>query len=165
MELLFVENERKLPDGFGTLIKNLEISFNYDFTNVKQILNFDSFTSKEKVQTLFPEDKKVGILTWSSYTYTHLNSAQTFINLMNFCTKNWIEDKLYIDGTGNLPKLIKSLFNDGKLTLRHCEMLNNNYIITRNEDFEFCRLKINVPDKNTDIFSFQQLDKDFFNTI
>lgn len=165
-KIIFIDNETKeISEGWGDLEAVTDFLDNNGFFNffkedeIIPIYNFYHDIDKEKAYELLFDDSNI-ICTYSMYTGTHYNSLYQLFNFLSVAGRNEIENKCYIDCSGQIIKTLNNNlrdFKDSKDTLSTLSAIATNYILT-NINGELKRVIVKFKGYYEDFIYFEDFD-------
>lgn len=165
-KLIFIDNDnlKSANEDSDSVKNNLELYFNLpdDIIEGMQIVPDFKDLSKEDMFILLFDPKNV-ICSWSMYTTTHYNSLGQLIHLLAGAGRNCIKDIIYIDGSGELLRVLDGVIRDNPThAYRIIQAIETNNIISfssdNNNDRVSGRIRMNFKGKDEKCFKLEEID-------
>lgn len=165
-KLIFIDNDnlKSANEDSDSVKNNLELYFNLpdDIIEGMQIVPDFKDLSKEDMFILLFDPKNV-ICSWSMYTTTHYNSLGQLIHLLAGAGRNCIKDIIYIDGSGELLRVLDGVIRDNPTHAYHIiQAIETNNIISfssdNNGDRVSGRIRMNFKGSNEKCFKLEEID-------
>lgn len=165
-KLIFIDNDNlKSANEDSDYVKNnLELYFNLpcDIVDNMQIVPDFKDMSREDMFILLFDPKNV-ICTWSMYTNTHYNSLGQLIYLLSCAGRNCIKDIIYIDGSGELLRVLDNVIRDNPTHAYHIiQAIETNNIISfsldKDDDRVSGRIRMNFEGSDKKCFKLEKID-------
>lgn len=162
-KLTFIDNDNlKSANGDSDSVKNnLELYFNlpFDIVNDMKIVPDFKNLSKEDMFILLFDPKNV-ICSWSMYTTNHHNSLGQLIHLLAGAGRNYIKDIIYIDGSGELLRVLDDVIRNNPTHAYHIiQAIETNNIISFDSDTrKGGRIRMAFNGGNEKCFKLEKID-------
>lgn len=128
--------------------------------NIEIISDVHQKDLKKILKDVIDNDKI--ILTWSMYTYTHLNSLGQLETMLRFVARNQISNVTYIDSSGNIEQALNILVRNSKNPWQILQAIETNNIISVDtdieEDIQMFRVRLELKGMYNDFLKREKID-------
>jgi hypothetical protein len=158
--LIFVDNDlpKNAAEDLDMIKDALEAFAGFpqeQLDRITTIANFNTVPHADTKKLIF--DPNNCILTFSMYTH-HYISYNQLVGLLTSAGINEVSNCTYVDVSGKIKNILRSDLKEWKGALAAMNAIETNYIITRNEDMEFCRLRISLTGYFDTPFRLEEFD-------
>ena len=162
-DLIFLENDYKCPDSDDCISNAKRQLYRFQFTKeqierMNIVYQFGLLEKEEKYNIIFDTSKI--LVTHSVYIQ---GSDSDFVYLTAATSRNGIKDLIYIDTSGAIVKFLNRRLKDFmdnpyQVFLHSVCGINSNFILTRDEDLNLKRVKIEFKRYYDDIVTLEDFN-------